>query len=697
MPNTFDSLFNPKSVAIFGASSDATRISGRPVRYLREGGYQGRIYPINPGRSEVQGLPAFAGIEAIGSPVDAAIIALAPDAAVEAVRASAAHGVRQVVMFSSGFAEMGEAGLARQHEIRQIARASGMRILGPNCLGVYSAHSGAFLTFSGVFDDVRGTAGRFGLVSQSGGYAGEVLKYAKRRGIEFGTWVTTGNEADIEFGEMLAAQVENPQVDAIVGYIEGIRDRDSFLSALEMARQARKPIILLKVGRTAEGAEAAASHTAALAGADELYDAVFREYGVHRARTTEDMLDVAYALRRGIFPQTRRLAIVTNSGGLGIQAADFASDESMEVPPTPPAVAAEITALLPNAAPRNPVDTTGQVANEPAKFGRITEAMLETGLYDSAYVVIGLIGGLPFLIQPLTDAFRKVAERHGEKLIVVTVTAPPEIIAGYEAAGLLAYDDPARAIRAISAMTGFREAWDRAAPVPAATLQPAMPLLPRNSSLNEVDAKAALAAAGIRSPEEFVSAGPAEAAAHVAGTSARYAIKVVSPDILHKTEVGGVALGVPAEGVGAAVAQMQATVASRAPDARVTGYLVTPMLTGGVECFVGVHDDPLFGPVVMFGLGGVTVELYKDVTTRLAPLTRAGAEAMIRDIRGFPLLNGFRGRPVADIGALADALVAVSELAMANRDRVTTIEINPLLVMPEGQGAYALDAVIVTK
>lgn len=696
MPQPLDSLFNPRSVAIFGASSDATRISGRPVRYLKESGFRGRIYPINPARPEIQGLPSFAGIEAIGDPVDAAIIALAPDAAVEAVRASAAHGVRQLVIFSSGFAEMGEAGIARQHEIRRIARASGMRILGPNCLGAYSVHSGAFLTFSGVFDDVQGTRGRFGLVSQSGGYAGEVLKQAKKRGIDFGVWVTTGNEADIEFGEVLTALVENPEVDAIVGYIEGVRDRDSFLNGLDLARKARKPVIFLKVGRTAEGAEAAASHTASLAGADELYDTVFREYGVHRARTTEDMLDVAYALRRGLFPPTRRLAIVTNSGGLGIQAADFASDEGMVVPPTPPEAAAKIMAILPNASPRNPVDTTGQVANEPDKFGQTIEALLETGLYDAAYINIGLIGGLPFLIQPLTEVFRKVAARHGERLIAVTVTAPPKVVAGYEAAGLLAYDDPARAIRAISAMTGFREAWDRAAPAAPDTLPP-MPDLPAGRSLSEVESKAALAAAGVKGPDDYLAPDPEAAALHVAGQIGRYAIKVVSPDILHKTEVGGVALDVPAEDVGAVVGRMRATVAERAPAARIEGFLVTPMLAGGVECLVGVHNDPLFGPVIMFGLGGITVELYKDVTTRLAPVTRAGAEAMIRGIRGFPLLNGFRGRPLADIGALADAIVAVSQLAQANRDRVKTIEVNPLLVMPAGQGVFALDAVVETQ
>lgn len=694
MVRALDSLFNPRSVAIFGASSDPTRISGRPVRYLKESGFRGQIYPINPSRPEIQGLTAFAGIEAIGDPVDAAIIALGPDAAVDAVRASAAHGVKQVVMFSSGFAEMGPDGIRRQQEIAEIAGASGMRILGPNCLGSFSVHSGAFLTFSGVFDDARGTKGRFGLVSQSGGYAGEVLKYAQKRGIDFGTWVTTGNEADIEFGEVLTAMADDPDVDAIIGYIEGVRNRETFLHGLEIARARRKPVLVLKVGRTVEGADAAASHTASLAGADELYDAIFDEYGVHRARTTEDLLDVAYALKRGIYPASRRLAVLTVSGGLGIQAADFASDAGLTLPPTPDESARKIIDILPNASTRNPVDTTGQVANEPAKLGEAAEAMLATGEFDSTFVFIGLVGGLPYLVDPLIATFRKVAAAHPDSLLSLVVTAPPEVVASYEAAGLLVFSEPARAIQVIGALAGMREAWERRDTDPGD--RSAMPDLPRNRVLNEVEAKAALRSVGIRGPEEFLASGAEAAAAHVAGREGRFAIKVVSPDILHKTDVGGVALGVPAKEVAEAVRTMRATVSCAAPTARLDGFLITPMLTGGVECLLGVHSDPLFGPVVVFGLGGVTVEIYKDVTTRMAPVTKDAALDMIRAIRGFPVLDGFRGRPKADVAALANAIVALSRLADANRDHVKTLEVNPLLVLPEGQGVIALDAVIET-
>lgn len=696
MTNHLDHLFNPRSVAIFGASSDSTRISGRPVRYLKEGGFAGSIYPINTARAEVQGLRSFPSIGAIAEQVDAAIIALPPDAAMEAARAAAAHGVRQLVIFSAGFAEIGEAGQARQLELGRIARAHGMRVLGPNCLGAFSVHSGAFLTFSGVFDDVKGTRGRFGLVSQSGGYAGEVLKSARTRGVEFGTWVTTGNEADIEFGEVLSALARNPDVDAIVGYIEGIRSAQNFLQGLDEARLARKPVILLKVGRTAEGAMAAASHTASLAGADDVYDMVFREYGVHRARTTEDMLDIAYALRRGVYPQSRRLAILTNSGGLGIQAADYASDENLQVPPTPPEAQAKILECLPNASTLNPVDTTGQVANEPEKMGVAADAMLATGLYDSAYVNIGLIGGLSFIVKPLLQTFQKVAYTHSDKLIAVTVTAPPEVVSAYEEVGLLNFSEPSRAIRAISALSGIREAWDRP---PAATVVTggSFPSLPTGRALNEIEAKRVLNLIGIPCPDEVMVSDAAAAAAHVSGHGGRFAIKVVSADVLHKTETGGVALDVSAPDVEQAVSTMIGAVHTALPKVRIEGFLITPMISGGVECLVGVHNDPVFGPVIMFGIGGVAVELYRDVVARRVPVTVEQAEAMICEIRGFALLDGFRGAPKADIKALASAISAVSRLADANRDRIMTIEINPLRVMPVGQGVIALDGVIETR
>lgn len=691
--NALESLFNPRSIAVIGASSDKTRISGRPIRYLLESGFKGGIYPINANRTEVQGLKAYPTVGSVDAPIDTAILAIASNDVVRAVRDCARNGVRNLVVFSSGFAETGPEGAALQDELKSVAQAGGMRILGPNCLGTFNISTGAFLTFSGVFDDVVGIPGRLGLVSQSGGYAGEALKLALKRDLHFGTWVTTGNEADLELGEILGYMAESPDVDVILAYIEGIRSAESFARAAETARQNRKPVIALKVGRSSTGAAAAASHTAALSGPDDLYDAVFRELGVFRARSTEEMLDVAYAALRGRFPKNNSVAILTNSGGIGVQVADFASDAGLRMPAVPVDLQASIRRRVPAAGTLNPVDVTGQAASDMSLMADTMSELLQGELYGSAFVCIGLIAGLPHMQQPLFATFESVLGSQRDKPVAGLVTAPADVRARYEAAGMLLYDEPARALNALAALGYFARAWERQAR-PAIETGEDQVLAP-GTSFSEVAAKAVLADAGIAAPREFLAAGAVEGAAFATTINAPVAIKIVSPDILHKTDVGGVALNVSPGEVAASIDSMAVRVRAAAPEARVEGYLVSPMLSGGVECFVGAAVDPLFGAFVMFGLGGVTVELYKDVIIRRAPISDDEAMEMIREIRGFRLLEGFRGRERVDLAALAGAVASVSRLAAANADRLETIEINPLVALPKG--VAAIDAVIVTK
>ncbi|WP_167693148.1 acetate--CoA ligase family protein [Sphingomonas azotifigens] len=687
-------LLHPRSVAVIGASGDVTRIGGRALRHLVQVGFEGGIFPVNPTRIEVQGLKAWARIEDIPATPDCAIIALPTGAVLPAIQACARKGVRAAVIFSSGFAELGAEGERLQQQIVADARAHGMRLLGPNCLGAYNLHARSFLSFSGIFDDVAGTAGRLGLVSQSGGYAGEVVKSAGDVGLAFGVWITTGNEADIGLGEALGYLATSKDVDVVVGYIEGVRDPAAFYEALAAAHARRKPVIVLKVGRTDQGARAAASHTASLVGSDAVYDAVFARFGVYRARTTEEMLDVAYAASRGRFPHGKRLAILTNSGGIGVQAADFAADEQLEVAAVSPEVQRELVAISPNGAPFNPIDLTGQVANDPPMFARAIDAVLGSGEFDMAYCNVGLIAGLPFIEKPLLHGLTEAAQRFADLPIAVSVTAPDAIVNAYQEAGYLCYREPARAIKALAALAQFHAAW--ATPLPPRSAQGRSPRIEAGARFSEADGKALLAAIGIASPTEYLvadAAGAHDAARRINGP---VAIKVVSADILHKSDVGGVALNVAPGSAADCVAAMQATVSVKSTG-RIEGYLVSPMITEGVECFVGTHNDPLFGPTVTFGLGGVAVELLKDVTTRLAPVSAAEATEMIRGTRSFPLLDGFRGRRRADIPALARAISAVSHLAAVNADSVRTIEINPLRVLDEGKGAIALDAVIETR
>lgn len=690
--SSLDILLRPRSVAMIGASGDVTRIGGRALRHLKEVGFSGDIFPVNPARDEVQGLKAYPAVDDIPGKPDCAVLALPTGAVLAAIEACARKGVGAAVIFSAGFAEMGEEGARLQQKILDIARAAGMRLLGPNCLGMYNLHANSFLSFSGIFDDVKGTAGRLGLVSQSGGYAGEVVKSAQEVGLDFGTWITTGNEVDIGLGEAMRHMAESDDVDVVVGYIEGIRDRDSFFDALSAAHARRKPVVVLKVGRTEQGARAAASHTASLAGADGVYDAVFERFGAYRARTTEEMLDVALGASRGRFPTGRRLAILTNSGGIGVQAADFAADEQLEVPTASEPVQQRLIEISPNGAPFNPIDLTGQVANDPPMFARAIDAVLGSGEFDMAYCNVGLIAGLPFIKKPMVESLTETASRFSMVPMALSVTAPPEVVAEYVAAGYLCYREPARAIKALAALATFPVAWDR--PLPDLRGIGGLPRIEAGQEFSESASKALLARAGVPSPAEHLvqDAAGAEAAAKAIGR--KVAIKVVSPDILHKTEIGGVLLAVDPEDAGTCLDAMIARVAAAMPSARIEGYLVSPMISGGTECIVGVHTDPLLGPVIMFGLGGVTVELMKDVTMRLAPVSEDEAMEMIRSVKSYPLLDGFRGRPKADVAALARAVSGLSRLAAANASTVRTIEVNPLLVLDEGEGVMALDAVI---
>jgi len=693
-PRGLNALLQPRSVAMVGASTDVTRIGGRALRHLRESGFTGEIFPVNPGRSEVQGLKAWSTIDEIPGRPDCAVLALPTDAVLPAVAACARKGVSAAVIFSAGFAEMGGAGEQLQEEIRRIAQQAGMRLLGPNCLGLYNLHAKTFLSFSGIFDDVKGTVGRLGLVSQSGGYAGEVVKSAQEVGLDFGVWITTGNEVDVGIGEAMHHLATNPDVDVVVGYIEGVRDSRSFYSALAAAHERRKPVVLLKVGRTEQGARAAASHTASLVGSDSVYDAAFERYGAYRARTTEEMLDVAYAASRGRYPAGRRLAILTNSGGIGVQAADFAADEQLETPTASPAVQQRLLELSPNGAPINPIDLTGQVANDPPMYANALEAVLASGEFDMVYCNVGLIAGLPFIQTPLLESLTAGAARCPQMPIAISVTAPAEIVAQYADAGFICIREPARAVQALAALDRFARTWQR--PLPGPVVRDDLPVVAAGTRFSEAAAKKLLGRIGVPSPAEYVVVDGKSAEVAADAIAGPVAVKVVSPDILHKSDVGGVALDVEPADAAARVDAMLTQVRGAVPDARIEGCLITPMITGGTECIVGVHVDPVLGPAIMFGLGGIAVELLKDVATRLAPVCEDEALAMIRAIRSHPLLEGYRGRRKADIPALARAISRISALAAAN-PAITTIEVNPLLVLDEGQGVMALDAVIETR
>ncbi len=691
-----DALLAPRSVAIIGASNDWRRFGGRPLHYMRESGYQGALYPVNPGRAEVQGLKAYADIKAIGQPIDCALLSITAEETVQTIRDCVEAGVRSAVLFGAGFAEVGPEGQARQDQVMAIARAHGMRILGPNCMGLVNARAGVYSTFASAYEESLPKPGGIGIATQSGGYGGYLLKHSFMRELGVSHFVATGNEADVDLGEVLGWMAQQDEVEVLLGYLEGVRSAGNLLHALDLARRRRKPVVMMKVGRTPEGRVAAASHTASLTGEDAVYDTIFREYGVYRARTTDELLDVAYGLSRGKRPHGPRTAVISISGGVGVQMADFISDAKLELGRVPEQTQAQLREIVPYCSPVNPIDMTGLVTANHEMLGRTLERVLESDAFDAIILFLGIVGMAPTMAEPICRVLGEVSSRHPDSLLMVSVTTPPELSQTYNQAGFLVYEDPSRAVASLAALYHFEEFFRQPLPAPVETPSfPAGLVPPGAASFNEVEAKRILAACGIRSPQEEVVQTPQQAAGAAGRIGFPVVVKVVSADIPHKTEHGGVALRLgDAAAVVSAVEQMAQRIGRELPDAKIDGYLVSEMVTGGTECILGVSRDPTFGPVVTFGLGGVAVELMRDVVSRLAPVSLAQANDMMRELRTWPLLSGWRGAPEGDTDAMARAICALSHLAVAQQDTIAEIEVNPVVVRPKGLGVVALDAVI---
>jgi acyl-CoA synthetase (NDP forming) len=586
---------------------------------------------------------------------------------------------------------MDEAGEAAQNRMVAAARKHGMRILGPNCLGVFDARTAYYATFSSSFDSGWPVPGRIGIASQSGAYGTHLYTLARNRGIGASLCIMTGNEADVTVGECIGWLAENPEVDVIAVYAEGIREAPGLIAAFEAARAAKKPIVMQKVGRSELGGKAAKSHTASIAGDDAVTEAVMNEFGVVRARNSEEMLDIAHTATRKIYPARNTLGVITVSGGAGVLMSDVADAVGLPMPEMPTDTQKVLRDLVPFCAPRNPVDATAQVSNDVSLIHTFTEAMVKEGGYAS---ILGFFSMTASSRRwpGIREQINKVREAYSDRLYVLSVITTDERRAELEADGWCVHEDPTRAVTAIAAMGRFGAAFAAPTAAPAPTV-PSFTL--PHTTPSEAEAKRLLAAAGIKSaPEQGCdSADAAVTAADKFGFPV--VLKILSPDITHKSEIGGVLLNVADR---AAVRDGYDLLISRAknaaPQARIEGVLVAKQLQGGVECILGIHRDPVFGPIAMFGLGGIFVEVMKDVVFRRCPFGEDVAEQMIRSIKGAPLLLGARGRPKTDIKALASTLARLSAFATEAGPQLLSIDLNPVFAMPEGQGAFAVDAVI---
>jgi acetyltransferase len=683
-------IFDARSVAVVGASADRRKIGGSLLANLVEGGFTGRIVPVNPGQPAVQGLPAVRSVLDLPEAVDVAVVAVPAPAVLGVLEDCVARGVPEAVVVSAGFAEMGGEGAAREAELRVWLAGQPLRVLGPNCLGWMRPSRRMNLTFAPGMP----AAGAIGFFSHSGALCTAILDWSRDHHVGFSLFASLGNQAGVTETDVLRALAEDDETRVVAAYLEGVADGRAFFEALA-AVAPRKPCVLLKAGRTAEGARAVASHTGALAGSDRAFEAAVRQAGAVRADGLQDLFDVARALVAQPLPAARRATIVTNGGGLGILATDAARAAGLEVPAPPASVRAELARLLPpHAALGNPVDLIGD-----ATAARYEVALRALGGREAAYVVM-------LAPQAATDA---AAVAHavldgtrGWPCPVLAVFAGGRWVRpgveALEAGGIPSYPFPEPAIRALAAMAELAERRRRAhrqepAAIDAARARAhAARLAARGRrALDFSDARPWLDACGIPSVRAVLARSAEDAARAAEAIGFPVALKIASPDVVHKTEVGGVRLGLRTPGeVAEAAAAMCAHVAATCPGARVEGALVQAMGPADAsELLLGMVRDPQFGPLVMVGFGGVYVEVLRDTAARLAPLDAAEAAAMLDELRMAPALRGARGRAPADLGALAAAVARFSRLAVAV-DALVELEVNPLLVGPAG--CVAVDA-----
>ncbi|MGE0256003.1 MAG: acetate--CoA ligase family protein [Alphaproteobacteria bacterium] len=689
-----DALLRPRSVAVIGASTDPDRIGGRPIQFLRRAGFAGPIYPVNPRAAEVQGIRAWPSVADLPEAPDVAIVALPAGVVAATVEAGLARGTRAFIVFSAGFGEAGEEGRRAQADIAARVRAAGGRMIGPNSLGLLATGSGFFGTFATALDGAWPRPGRVAIATQSGACGSYLLAMGTTRGLGVSRFVATGNEADVDVADVVAWLAGDPDSDVIVCAVEGARDGMRLRRALDAARAAGKPVIAMKVGATEAGRAAAASHTGALAGAAEVWDGVFRQHGAWPVHSLEEAVDVAIAASQPARPASARVGLITTSGGVGVLLADAAVAAGLDPAPMPEAARARIEALLPLASGRNPVDTTAQILADMSLFGRILAIMTGDGGFDSIVAFLAHIGRNPAHFAAIEPALMQARRARPDVPFALCMLCDEELRDRLVRDGFLVFEDPTRAVRAVAALYGIAHA----GPVPAADESDDGATMVAGETLDEAEAATLLAAAGVPMATARIATTARAAAAAADALGYPVALKILSPDIAHKTEVGGVRLGLADAGaVRRAFAEVMAGARAKAPSARLRGVLVAPMLSGGVEAIAGVEHDPAFGPVVMVGLGGTMVEVFRDVAFRAAPFDTATARDMIGELRGAALLGDFRGRGPADTEALAQALAALSRFAWVNRDRLASVDINPLLVRPAGTGVIGLDALIVPK
>jgi len=696
MNPAIQALLTPRSIAVLGASSDMQKLNGRTLKALLDKHYAGGIFPVNPKYQKIGELTCYPDVAALPDGIDLAVVAVPARHVPRALRELGRKKVPSAVVFSSGFSEIGGDGLKLEQELKAAIRESGVRVLGPNCLGLINAFDNVMATFS-QFSLGPTPAGPAAFVTQSGALGTATAGMARRRGLNFGYFVNTGNECDVSFVDVMRQVLADPRIRVGAGYIEGLKDGKGLLELADKALEAGKPLVITKVGRTRAGARAIASHTGSLAGADAVFEGAVRGHGIIRARSDEHLLDVVEVFAQCPLPQGRGIGFLTRSGGAGALMADRAEELGLEVTALTDQTAGALKAVVPPfGSTANPVDITAQGLVDPSIMRRSLEILLADPGVDVAVVWLAFTEKHADIT---VQTFAEVKARSPKPFIVSWVGIPDAALAKLREHGIAVLRGAEPAVDAAAALVRYGQArrdWLADAPARAALTLPQLGLPAGAGAVDTVSAQRLLEACGVRTVRCELARSAEEAAAAAGRLGYPVALKIESPQILHKTEVEGVRLALAdAKAVREAYAGLMAAVQRHRPAARITGVVVQAMARGEVELVVGLQNDAAFGVVVMVGLGGIHIEVLRDVVFRAAPVTRAEAGRMLDELRGRALLEGVRGRPGVDRGAVAELVSAVSRFGAAAGARLRECDLNPVLAGPDG--AVAVDWLMVLE
>lgn len=687
-------LLEPTSIAIVGASRDPRKVGFRILQNLIRSKYTGDIVPVNPSACEILGLRSYASLEAYGKAVDHCVIVVPRASVKEATKDSLKAGARALTVITAGFKEQDTEGAKMEEELSAICRDAGVRVLGPNCLGLLNTNHPMDASFGNKWPD----KGSMAFISQSGALCSAVLDRAVERGFGISKMISIGNKVDVGENDLLAYLAEDSATNVIVAYLEGINDGEAFMKAAEAASR-RKPIVIFKSGITASGSHAASSHTGSLAGADAAYNAAFNRSGIIRVNTYEQMFEVAGGFAFQPLPQGRRVAVITNAGGVGIMATDAVETAGLSMAKLLPQTTQKLKDFLPAAASvRNPVDVLGDAPAQ--RYALAMEAVLADPGVDAIIVLL-----TPQAVTESQETARELCRRlNGTKPVLACFLGGEDVNPARSImvkSKLPDYRSPEKAVYVLNAMRNYAE-WREREPRKVAAIEADKDTVKRIISdyrkrselqVSEADAKLILKAYGIPIPAGHLAESSAQAAEIAELLGFPLAMKIVSPEVIHKSDAGGVALNLSSvDEVKKAYKQMVECVSRAVPNARIRGAYIERMCeSGSQEVILGVKRDPQFGPLLMFGLGGIFVEVLKDVTFRIAPVSEQEAIEMIRDIRTYPLLAGVRGKPGVCIPALVSSIQRLGHL-IDDFKEIAELDINPFMAHPKEESSVAADA-----